>query len=104
MPWRLELRRIFQRRLRDDDLPVDGLENQLINEVMLSSEWTVKRDWKFAKEGHISTFWRSELSTASSVICWGWDLPIVLWPWWTPMSREEPYPKGGLLPKPYRPF
>ena len=50
-----------KRRLRDDDLPVDGLENQLINEVMLSSEWTVKRDWKFAKEGHISTFWRSEL-------------------------------------------
>lgn len=71
-----------KRRLRDDDLPVDGLENQLINEVMLSSEWTVKRDWKFAKEGHISTFWRSELSTASSLICWGWDLTIVLWPWW----------------------
>ena len=43
-----------KRRLRDDDLDVEGLENQLTNEVMLTSDWSVKRDWKFTREGHIN--------------------------------------------------
>ena len=41
-------------RLREEDLEVWGLENQLVNEVMLTSRWSVKHDWKFQKEGHIN--------------------------------------------------
>ena len=41
-------------KLREEDLEVGGLENQLVNEVMLTASWSVKHDWKFQKEGHIN--------------------------------------------------
>lgn len=42
----------MRRRLREEDPEVEGLENQLVDEVMLSAQWSVKRDWKFQAEGH----------------------------------------------------
>ncbi len=46
-------------KLREEDLEVGGLENQLVNEVMLTACWSVKHDWKFQKEGHINLLVRS---------------------------------------------
>ena len=41
--------------LAEDDLgPIKGFENQLVNEIALSSKWTVGSSWTFKKEAHIN--------------------------------------------------
>ena len=44
------------KKLRAEELagPVGGLENQLVNEIMVSSSWEVKKSWKFKKDAHIN--------------------------------------------------
>ena len=55
------LAEVFYQSIRcaceEDDiaaLPVSGLENQLVNEIMLTSPWTVESSWKFKKGSHIN--------------------------------------------------
>ena len=38
----------------DDFLDTYGLENQLVNELMVSSKWQVERSWKFKRPSHIN--------------------------------------------------
>ena len=38
----------------DLDLPVKGLENQLVNEVMSASSWRTVQSWNFRKKSHIN--------------------------------------------------
>ena len=45
---------IKARRSGNDFSPAVGLENQLVNEVMLTSDWEVMKSWKFKKESHIN--------------------------------------------------
>lgn len=47
--------------LAEDSLRVDGLENQLVNEVALSADWSVLDSWTYKKKSHINIFWRSAL-------------------------------------------
>jgi len=45
----------FKNCCRDDDEPdVKGLESQVVNSVVLSSEWKVDRVWTFKKSSHIN--------------------------------------------------
>ena len=37
-----------------DSLKTDGLENQLVNEVALSAQWSVGASWTFRKQSHIN--------------------------------------------------
>ena len=42
------------RRASELSLEVSGLENQLVNEVALSSDWQVYSSWEFKKQSHIN--------------------------------------------------
>lgn len=47
----------IQRSFEDEDsnsIHVSGLENQLVNEVMVSRPWTVESSWKFKRASHIN--------------------------------------------------
>ena len=47
----------IQRSFDEDEeaaVPVTGLENQLVNEIMLTSPWTVESSWKFKNGSHIN--------------------------------------------------
>lgn len=41
-------------RAEDSGIKFDGLENQLVNEIMESNDWQVKKCWRFKKESHIN--------------------------------------------------
>ena len=42
-------------QLRDDaDIHVRGLENQLTNSIMISSDWKILASWRFRRESHIN--------------------------------------------------
>ena len=43
-----------KRELEDSDINVKGLENQLLNEVLLSSHWTLEECWEFKSPHHIN--------------------------------------------------
>ena len=45
---------IKYRREEEDELRVAGLENQLVNEVMLSNSCEVRKSWKFKRPSHIN--------------------------------------------------
>ncbi len=47
-------RRIDRRLAHEDSLEVRGLENQLVNEVALSAQWSVVDSWTFKKNSHIN--------------------------------------------------
>ena len=49
---------VRRRRSEELSLQVDGLENQLVNEVSLSSEWKVVSSWTFIRKRSTSTCWR----------------------------------------------
>ena len=45
---------IDRRLAHEDSLESSGLENQLVNEVALSAEWSVVDSWTFKKQSHIN--------------------------------------------------
>ena len=47
------IQQVTQRRREELDLEVSGLENQLVHEVALSSDWQVHSSWTFKTQGHI---------------------------------------------------
>ena len=56
LAWALRhaIKVIKLQREEEDGLRVAGLENQFVNEVMLSNSWEVKKSWKFKKPSHIN--------------------------------------------------
>ena len=56
LAWALRhsIRVIKARREAEQAGSVEGLENQLVNEVMLANDWKVTHSWKFKKPSHIN--------------------------------------------------
>ena len=56
LAWTLAhgIRTVKALRADEAGTKVAGLENQLTNEVMLASNWEVRKSWKFKKEAHIN--------------------------------------------------
>ena len=56
LAWALRhaIKVIKLQREEENGLRVAGLENQFVNEVMLSNSWEVKKSWKFKKPSHIN--------------------------------------------------
>eukprot|EP00435_Cladocopium_sp_Y103_P059653 s1616_g21.t1 len=47
------IKSVCAKRTEELDVDIAGLENQLVNEVALTSPWTVHSSWKFKKQSHI---------------------------------------------------
>ena len=56
LAWALRhsIEAIKSKRAAEEDLSVEGLENQMINEIMLANDWKVVESWRFKKESHIN--------------------------------------------------
>ena len=48
------IQQVCQRRVAELEIETSGLENQLVNEVALASQWKVLNSWKFKKMSHIN--------------------------------------------------
>ena len=51
-----------------DDIKVDGLENQLVNEVMLTARWKTLSSWTFRRESHINLLEEASLLRMLSLV------------------------------------
>eukprot|EP00438_Fugacium_kawagutii_P032989 Skav223990 [mRNA] locus=scaffold6785:46494:53610:+ [translate_table: standard] len=66
--FRVAIAEVRKKAASLDDLSVHGLENQLVNEVAVSSEWKHEASWTFKKQSHINILEESAvLRLASSL-------------------------------------
>lgn len=59
---------VKQRRIEELDVTIIGLENQLVNEVALSSSWKVHSSWTFKKQSHINILEEASILVDSFVV------------------------------------